>query len=70
MTKPAEAESLGQVLSSRLFTAGLDLQYVRATVNHGPGERHLEHAIDEIDEAIRDLRHLMLAVIEEPGELA
>lgn len=35
-----------------------------------PQVRRLEHAINEIDEAIKDLRHLMLAVMEQDGELA
>jgi hypothetical protein len=70
MTNPADTGSLGQVISARLFTAGLDLQYVLAATNHGPGEKRLEHAINEIDEAIKQLRHLMLAVMEQNGELA
>jgi hypothetical protein len=52
----------GQTISNRLFSAGLDLHFVLMMVRDGPGRHRLEHAVAELDEAIKDLRHLMLAV--------
>jgi hypothetical protein len=52
----------GEAISNRLFSAGLDLHFVLMMVHDGPGRRRLEHAVAELDDAIKDLRHLMLAV--------
>ncbi|HEX6451367.1 MAG TPA: hypothetical protein VF060_18115 [Trebonia sp.] len=57
-----EAAALGQMISNRLFSASFDLHFVMMTRNDGPGVRRLEHAIAEIDDAIKDLRHLILAI--------
>jgi hypothetical protein len=57
-----EVATLGQAISNRLFSAGLDLDFVMMTLNDEPGARRLEHAITEIDDAIKDLRHLMVAI--------
>jgi len=62
---PAQAAAIGQAISNRLFSASLDLHFVlmaRYDGHGGPGKLRLDHAIAEIDEAIKDLRHLMLAV--------
>lgn len=57
-----EVAALGQAISNRLFSAGLDLNFVMMTRHDEPGVRRLEQAITEIDDAIKDLRHLMLAI--------
>lgn len=59
---PAQAAALGQAISSRLFCASLDLHFVMMTRHDRAGGLRLEHAIAEIDDAIKDLRHLMLAI--------
>jgi hypothetical protein len=59
---PAEAAALAQVISHRLFSAGLDLHFVMMARRDGPCTPRLEHAIAEIDDALKDLRHLMLAI--------
>jgi hypothetical protein len=58
---PGQA-ALGQRISSRLFSVGLDLNLLMRRLNDEPGVGRLEHAITEIDDAIKDLRHLMLAI--------
>ena len=55
--------AVGQEISSRLFSAGCDLHYAMMTVREGQGRQRLEHAVQEIDDAIRELRHRMLAII-------
>ena len=59
---PGLTAALGQAISNRLFSAGLDLDFVMMTRHDEPGVRRLEHAITEIDDAIKELRHLMVAI--------
>jgi hypothetical protein len=59
---PGQTAVLGQAISNRLFSAGLDLHFVMMTRQDGPGVPRLEHAIAEIDDAIKDLRHLIIAI--------
>jgi hypothetical protein len=58
---------LGQQISHRLFSAGLDLDFALSLDGNGPASDRLRHAVAELDEAIKDLRHLMLAA---PGPAA
>jgi hypothetical protein len=58
---------LGQEIAARLFIAGLDLHSALTLIADGPVADRLYHAIAELDGAIRDLRHLVLAV---PGPTA
>lgn len=54
------AGELGQTISRRLFTVGLDLNYVLMSLEPAsPAAARVRHAIDEIDSAIVSLRHLM-----------
>jgi len=62
-----DARELGQVIAARLFSAGLDLHSALTLIADGPVSDRLYHAVDELDEAIRDLRHLVLAL---PGPTA
>lgn len=57
--------ALGQAISNRLFTAGLDLSSVLMLVHDEPTLMRLQHAVDELDEALRDLRRLMLMMPEQ-----
>jgi hypothetical protein len=62
-----DARVLGQEISHRLFSAGLDLDFALSLDGDGPAADRLRHAVAELDEAIKDLRHLMLGV---PGPAA
>lgn len=53
-----------QTISNHLFSAGLDLHFTLMTLHDGPGRDRVEQAITEIDDAIRDLRHLMTEIAE------
>jgi len=58
------AALIAQEITGRLFTAGYDLCFVLGMASDGPGRDRLEHAVSEVDGAIRDLRHLMLTLWE------
>ncbi len=58
---------LGQEIAQRLFSAGLDLNYLLMLFGEDcRGADRARHAIAEIDRAIITLRHLMTAVAD-PG---
>ena len=60
-----DAGVLGQAISNRLFSAGLDLDFALTLTGNGPARMRMEHAVTQLDEAIKELRHLMIAVIEQ-----
>jgi hypothetical protein len=63
------ADELGQAISRGLFRAGLDMNYALMVVGDGsPAAARLSKAIDAVDRAIVDLRHLMLALQDTPGD--
>jgi len=62
-----DAGALGQAIANLLFSAGMDLQFALMVVGDGPSAPRLRHAVGELDEAIKDLRFLMLAI---PGQAA
>jgi hypothetical protein len=47
---------LNDVVVRRLLTAGLDLQAALELMGDHPGSGKICHAVDELDQAIRDLR--------------
>ncbi len=47
---------LNDVVVRRLFTAGLDLQAVLGVMGDDPMSGKIRHAVDELDQAIRDIR--------------
>lgn len=54
---------LGQAIVGRLFHAGLDMNYTLMLVGEGsPAADRISRAIDAVDLAIVDLRHLMVAL--------
>lgn len=53
--------TLGQAVADRLFSVGLDLNYLLVLIGDEVGANRLRHALKEIDEAIGDLRLLMIA---------
>jgi hypothetical protein len=62
-----DVRARGQGIAARLFIAELDLHSALTLIADGPVADRLYHAIAELDGAIRDLRHLVLAV---PGPTA
>jgi hypothetical protein len=59
--RPPPAE-LGESAIAHVFRAGLHLNVVLAQAGDDAIESRLRGAIGELDEAVRDLRNLMLAV--------
>jgi hypothetical protein len=58
------AMGLNDIVIRRLFAAGLDLQTALGLIGDHPAASNLCHAIDELDQAIRDIRN---TVFEPPG---
>ena len=50
------AQGLNDVVVRRLFAAGLDLEVVLGLIGDHRASSKVCHAIDELDEAIRDIR--------------
>jgi len=50
------ALGLNDVVVRRLFTAGLDLQAVLGVMGNDPMSGKICHAVNELDQAIRDIR--------------
>ncbi len=51
------ALGLNDVVVRRLFTAGLDLQAALGLMGDHPASGKICHAVDEMDQAIRDIRN-------------
>jgi uncharacterized protein YgfB (UPF0149 family) len=66
----ADAGALGQAIASRLFSAGMDLHFALMLAGDGVAAPKLRHAIGELDEALKGLRHLMLAITSTEYEMA
>ena len=54
------ALGLNDVVVRRLFTAGLDLQAALGLMGDHPASDKICHAVDELDQAIRDIRDTIL----------
>jgi hypothetical protein len=50
------AQRMNDVVIRRIFTAGLDLQTALALIGDHSGASKIYHALDELDQAIRDIR--------------
>ena len=50
------ALGLNDVVAGPLFTAGLDLQAALGLIGDHPASSKIRHAVDELDQAIRDIR--------------
>ena len=50
------ARDLNDVVIHRIFAAGLDLEAALGLIGDRPGASMIHHAIDELDQAIRDIR--------------
>jgi signal transduction histidine kinase len=51
------ARGINNVVIRRIFAAGLDLQAALAMIGDHRGAGKISHAIDELDQAIRDIRN-------------
>jgi signal transduction histidine kinase len=55
------AQSLNDVVVRRIFAAGLDLHVALGLIGEHRGAGKIYHAIDELDNAIRDIRDAVFA---------
>ena len=53
------AQRMNDVVVRRIFAAGLDLQGALLLIGEQPGASKVHHAIDEMDQAIRDIRDIL-----------
>ena len=51
------AQGINDVVVHRIFAAGLDLQAALALIGEHRGASKIWHAIDELDQAVRDIRN-------------
>jgi hypothetical protein len=54
------AQELNDVVVRRLVTAGQDLQAALGLLGNHPASSKIRHAVDEMDQAIRDIRDTIL----------
>jgi signal transduction histidine kinase len=50
------AQAINDVVVRRIFAAGLDLQTALALIGDHPAAGKIHHAVDELDQAIRNIR--------------
>jgi len=50
------AQAINDVVVHRIFAAGLDLQTALALIGDHPAAGKIYHAVDELDQAIRNIR--------------
>jgi hypothetical protein len=60
------AQGINNVVIRRIFAAGLDLQAALAIIGDHRGASKINHAIGELDQAIRDIRDTIFSA--DPGE--
>jgi signal transduction histidine kinase len=53
------AQRMNDVVVRRIFAAGLDLQTALALIGDHRGASEIYHALDELDQAIRDIRDII-----------
>jgi hypothetical protein len=53
------AQRMNDVVVRRIFAAGLDLQGALLLIGEQQGTSKIHHAIDEMDQAIRDIRDIL-----------
>ena len=57
------ARGLNDVVARPLFTAGLDLQAALGLIGDHPASSKIRHAVDELDQAIHDIRNIRDAIL-------
>ena len=54
----------GRRIATCLFSAGMDVQFALMVAGDGPAGLQLRHAAGQLDDALRELRLLMLTISE------
>ena len=60
-----DAGARGQRIANCQFSAGMDVRIALMVAGDGPAGPQLRHAVGQLDDAIRELRFLMLAIPEQ-----
>jgi hypothetical protein len=50
-----------------LLTAGLDLQAALGLIGDHPASSKIRHAVDELDQAIRDIQDIRNTIVDHPA---
>ena len=61
------ATGLNDVVVRRLLTAGQDLQAALGLMGNHPASGKVRHAVDEMDQAIRDIRDIRDTIFDHPS---
>lgn len=61
------ALGLNEVVVRRLLTAGQDLQAALGLMGNHPASGKVRHAVDEMDQAIRDIRDIRDTIFDHPA---
>ena len=56
------AQGLNDVVIHRIFAAGLDLEAALGLIGERPGTSMIYHALDELDQVIRDIRDTVFGI--------
>ena len=56
------AQGLNDVVIHRIFAAGLDLEAALILIGERPGTSLIYHALDEMDQVIRDIRNTIFGI--------
>jgi hypothetical protein len=58
----SDSGSPGEAIAGRLFCAGLDLHFALMVTGDSPAASRLHRAITELDQAILEVRHMILGL--------
>lgn len=58
---------LGDEITNKMFLAGMSLCSAIGLTTDEPVRLRLERAVADLDDALKDLRHLMVAVLDAPA---
>ena len=61
------ALGLNDIVVRPLFTAGLDLQAALRLIGDHPASSKIRHAVDELDQAIRDIQDIRNTIVDHPA---
>jgi hypothetical protein len=61
------ALGLNDIVVHPLFTAGLDLQAALGLIGDHPASSKIRHAVDELDQAIRDIQDIRNTIVDHPA---
>jgi hypothetical protein len=61
------ALGLNDIVVRPLFAAGLDLQAALGLIGDHPASSKIRHAVDELDQAIRDIQNIRNTIVDHPA---